>query len=164
MATAEKLVIRSERVSFMDVDGTPTRMTKFTAITPTKNPKEYSRQYVDMATETTDVIGYSPSIEYNFDKHTNNSVHAKLAEISDDELLGTDTHVDIITVDMFGDSETKTAIKRTYAVIPAGDSDGTDALKYSGTFRAVSDIVKGTAVSEDGWKTCTFTETEAAAE
>ena len=158
MATAEKLVIRSQRVSFMDVGGKLTRMTKFTSMTPAKNPKEYSRQYVDMATETTDVIGYSPSIEYNFDNHTNNAVHAKLAEISDDEMLGTDTHVDIVTVDLFGDGETKPAIKRTYAVIPSGDSDGTEAMTYSGTFKAVSDIVKGTAVSTDDWATCTFSE------
>lgn len=164
MANTEKLVIRSERVSFMDVDGKPTRMTKFTAMTPAKNPKEYSRQYVDMATETTDVIGYAPSIEYNFDKHTENAVHAKLAQISDDELLGTDTHVDIVTVDLFGDSDSKPAIKRTYAVVPSGDSEGVEALKYAGTFKAVSDIVKGTATSADGWKTCTFTETAAAAE
>lgn len=156
MGAAEKLVIRSERVAFMDVDGKPTRMTKFTAITPAKNPKEYSRQYVDMPTETTDVIGYAPSIEYNFDNHTNNPVHTKLAKISDEELLGTDTHVDIITVDMYGDGDSKSAIKRTYAVIPAGDSEGTDAMTYSGTFKAVSGITKGTATSDDDWKTCTF--------
>ena len=161
MAATEKLITRSERVAFMDVDGKATRMTKFTAMTPAKNPKEYSRQYVDMATETTDVVGYSPSIEYNFDNHTGNPVHAKLAAISDDELLGTDTHVEIVVVDMFGNGDAKPAIKRTYAVIPSADSEGTDAMTYSGTFKAVSDMVKGTATSTDGWKTCTFTAAEA---
>ena len=155
---AEKLVIRSQRVAFMDIDKKPTRMTKFTTMTPAKNPKEYSRQYVDMATETSDVIGYAPSIEYNFDNHTNNPVHAKLAAISDDEMLGTDTHVDIITVDLYGDGDSKPAIKRTYAVIPSGDSEGTDAMTYSGTLKAVSGITKGTATSTDGWATCTFVE------
>ena len=88
-------------------------------------------------------------------------MHAKLAAISDDELLGTDTHVDIVVVDMFGDGDAKPAIKRTYAVIPSADSEGTDAMTYSGTFKAVSDMVKGTASSTDGWKTCTFTAAEA---
>lgn len=157
MATnTEKLVVRSKRVAFMDIDGALTRMTKFTTMEPAKNPKEYSRQYVDMATETTDVVGYAPSIEYNFDNHTGNTVHAKLAAISDDEMLGTDTYVDIVTVDLFGESTSKPAIKRTYAVIPSADSSGTDALTYAGTFKAVSDIIKGTATSDDEWKTCTF--------
>lgn len=158
LEATEKLITRSERVAFMEVGSTLTRMTKFTAITPAKNAKEYSRQYVDMATETTDVVGYSPSIEYTFDNHTGNTVHAALAKISDDELLGTDTHVDIVTVDTFGTGTLKPAIKRTYAVIPNADSEGTDAMTYSGTFKAVSDIIKGTASSTDGWKTCTFAE------
>lgn len=152
----EKLVLRSGRVSFMDIDGKCTRMTKFTTMSPNKNPKEYSRQYVDMATETTDVIGYAPSIDYNFDRHEGNEVHNLLAKIADDELLGDDTHVDIITVDIHSAELQKPAIKRTYAVIPGADNDGTEAMTYAGTFKAVSEIVKGTATSTDDWKTCTF--------
>ena len=160
------LVLRAKRVAFMaaGTDGKLDRMTQFTTMTPAKNPKEYTRQYVDESTETSDVIGYAPSIEYSFDFHTENAVHEALAAISDGELLGSDTHVEIVTVDLFSSEDAKPAIKRTYAVIPSGDSDGVDALKYSGTFKAVSGIVKGTATSADGWKTCTFTEATAAAE
>lgn len=94
------LVLRAKRVAFMaaGTDGKLTRMTKFTAMTPAKNPKEYTRQYVDESTETSDVIGYAPSIEYSFDLHTDNAVHEALAAISDGELLGSDTHVEIVTV------------------------------------------------------------------
>ena len=73
--TEKKLVQRSQRVAFMDVgaggSAEYTRMTGFTALTNGKNPKEYSRQYVDENTERSDVVGYSPSIEYSFDRHTN---------------------------------------------------------------------------------------------
>lgn len=154
------LVLRNKRVAFMDVSSTLTRMTKFTTMAPAKNPKEYTRQYVDEATEISDVIGYAPSIEYNFDKHTENAVHTALAEISDDEKLGAETHIDVVTVDLFDTATAKAAIKRTYAVIPSGDSDGVEALTYSGTLKAVSGITKGTAASTDDWATCTFTAAE----
>lgn len=35
---------------------------------------------------------------------------------------------------------------------------GTDALIYKGSFKAAGEIVKGTATTTDGWKTCTFSE------
>lgn len=161
--TEKKLVQRSQRVAFMDV-GTGdsaeyTRMTGFTALTNGKNPKEYSRQYVDENTERSDVVGYSPSIEYSFDRHTNTAVHDKIAEISDKEKVGSDTHVSIVVVDLFAAAQSGAypAIQRTYAVIPDSDGDGTDALIYSGTFKAVSEIVVGTATSNDNWQTATFT-------
>ena len=50
------------------------------------------------------------------------------------------------------------ATKRTYAVIPDTEGDSIDAYTYSGTLRAKSEVVDGTATSADGWETCTFTE------
>lgn len=164
--TTAKLVNRAERLSFMDTGASGTakyeRMTKFTALTGGKNPKEYSRQYVDMLTESSDVVGYAPSVDYSFDMHTNTPVHQKIASISDDELVGSDTYVDIVTVDIFTQDKQNRAIarKRTYSVVPDSDGDGTDALIYSGSFKAVSEITKGYATSEDNWQTCTFTEGE----
>lgn len=158
----QKIVKRSERLSFMDVGGEGelfSRMTKFTSLKGSKNPKEYSRQYVDMDTETSDVVGYAPSIEYSFDRHTNIPVHEKIAEITDDEMLGTDTYVDIVTVDKFAVDEkgNAPARKRTYAVVADSEGDGTDALIYSGNFKAVSEIIEGYATTADKWQTITFT-------
>ena len=67
--------------------------------------------------------------------------------------------MDIVTVDLFteDDEGRSKAIKRTYAVIPDSDGDGTDALIYSGNFKAVSGIEEGYATSDDGWKTITYT-------
>lgn len=156
-----KLIARADRLSFMQVEDAGnklTRITGFTTLTGGKNPKEYTRQYVDMYTESSDVVGYAPATEYSFDRHTDTPVHQKIADITDDEKVGADTYVDIVTVDLFTDGESKVARKRTYSVVPDTESDGTDALIYSGSFKAVSEITKGTAVSTDGWKTCTFTE------
>lgn len=157
----QKIIKRSERLSFMDVGGDGTsfsRMTKFTSLKGGKNPKEYSRQYVDMDTETSDVVGYAPATEYSFDRHTGTPVHEKIAEITDNELLGTDTYVDIVTVDKFAvDSKGNApARKRTYSVVADSEGDGTDALIYSGNFKAVSEITEGYATTADEWQTITF--------
>ena len=166
----KKLIMRSQRVAFMNTDKTGStpkyeRMTGFTTITNSKEPKEYSRQYVDEAAERSDVVGYAPSIEFSYDRHTNTPVHDRLSEIHDKELLGNDAHVDIVTVDLFDQDEQNRyhATKRTYAVIPDTDGDGTDALIYSGTFRSVSEIEEGYATSSDEWKTATYTPASAEA-
>lgn len=158
----QKIVKRSERLSFMDTTGDGAsfaRMTKFTSLKGSKNSKEYSRQYVDMDVESSDVVGYAPAIEYSFDRHTDTPVHEKIAEITDDELLGTDTYVDIVTVDKFAvDSKGNApARKRTYSVVADSEGDGTDALIYSGNFKAVSEITEGYATTADEWQTITFT-------
>lgn len=164
METEKKLVQRSKRVAFMNTDKTGSspkfeRMTGFTTLTNGKNPTEYSRHYVDEIAERTDVVGYAPSIEFSFDRHTNTPVHDRIAEIHDKEMIGNDAHVDIVTVDLFTEDEQHRclATKRTYSVIPDTDGDGTDALIYSGTFSSVSDIEEGYATSEDNWQTATYT-------
>lgn len=158
-----KIVGRHQRVAFMDVgtDGAPEfkRMTGFTQLSNSKNPKEYSRQYVDKESEDTDVVGYSPSVAYSFDRYTNTPVHEKIAKIHDGELTGSDALVDVVVVDLFAtESGSKfKARKRTYAVIPGADGDGTDALIYTGTLKSKSELEEGTAtVSEDG-TTATYT-------
>lgn len=164
--TKQKLVNRSQRVAFMNTASSDEtakfeRMTGFTAMTNTKNPKEYSRQYIDEDTERSDVVGYAPSIDYSFDRHTNNAVHERICKIHDAEMLGNDTHVDIISVDLFKKSATGEkffATKRTYAVIPDSDGDGTDALIYSGSLKAVSETEEGYATFEEAdFKIATYT-------
>lgn len=160
-----KLVQRHQRVAFMNT-GTPetpkfTRMTKFTSATNNKNPKEYSRQYVDCAAEETDVVGYAPSMDYSFDRHTETPVHDLIAKIHDDELTAGDALVEILLVDLFTSDESGNceARKRTYSVIPSADGDGTDALVYSGTMKAKSEAVIGTATLDDTEQIATFTPT-----
>lgn len=160
-----KLVNRHKRLAFMKTaDDTYTRMTGFTSLSESKESKEYSRQYVDEATERSDVVGYATGVGYEFDRHTDTPVHARIAEISDDEVVGSDAQVEIVTVDLFEPSgDGGNAFKarlRTYSVIPDSSGDGTDALIYSGTFKAAGEIVHGSATSSDNWKTCSFTKSE----
>lgn len=162
--TASKLVSRAEFLSFMNPkpdSGTPafTLMGEgFTDLTENKNPKEYSRQYVHEKTERTDIVGYATSIAYSIDAYTNNPVISRIVEVHDKELIGTDAQVEIVNVNTFeGTSGALTAYKRRYAIIPDAKGSGVEALVYSGTFKAVGDIIPGTFDE----KTDSFNPTEA---
>ena len=159
-----KLVNRSEVRSYMNTATAGAAASfalmgeGFTSLNESKNPKEYSRQYVHENAERTDVTGYAPSISYSVDVYTNNPVIQRIRDVTDGELIGTDAHVDIVTVEHFeGDASARPAVKRTYSIIPDGKGDGTEALVYTGAFHAVGDMVKGT------WdeSSLTFTETDA---
>lgn len=117
----------------------------FTSFPEAKNPKEYTRKYVNYKTEKTDVIGYSPSISYSCDVITGDPVISEIIKITDNELVGTDTHREIVSVNCWEETEANTykAYKRAYAIIPDGKGDGTDAMIYTGTMKAVGDIVVG---------------------
>ena len=150
-----KMVKRHQRLAFMNTDETGQtpkfeRMTGFTALTNSKNPKEYSRQYVDRASEDTDVVGYAPATEYSFDRHTNTPVHDRIAKVHDGELTGSDALVDILV-------KRCVARKRTYAIIPDADGDGNDALVYTGSFKSKSEVEVGYAVLDNDEKTATYT-------
>ena len=130
---------RSDIVAFYGVGDKYYRMRGFTEVSVSKNPKEYSRQYIDEDGEQTDVVGYSPSMAYNFDSYVGNQVHEDIAKIADDESVGLDAVRTILIVDTTSTGTTENsykAIKRDYAVIPDTEGDGTDAYTYSGTLKA----------------------------
>ena len=160
---SEVLVKRSDKVSFMNTgtstDPVFTRMTKFTEISKSKNPTEYSRQYVDEESETTDVTGYAEELGYAFDQHTNNAVHEKIVEITDDELTGDDAVVEVVTVDKSktNDDGSYEARYRKYAVIPDGEGDSTDAYTYSGSLKVKGTFTKGSATLNDDETEAEFT-------
>ena len=74
--------------------------------------------------------------------------------------MGSDAQVTVVMVDLFetkaDDANTCTARKRDWSVIPDTEGDGTDALIYKGSLKAAGEIIKGTATTTDGWRTCTF--------
>ena len=130
------------------------RMKGFDEISTSKNPREYSRQYVDEEFEQTDVVGYNPSMDISkiIELLKNNDI----IEIFNKEKVGADAVRPIIMVDMASDE--KSAIKRDFAVIAENEGSGLDAYKYSGTLRVKGEKVFGTATSDDDWQTCTFVE------
>lgn len=130
------------------------RMTGFTSLPQNKNPKEYTRQYVDEDFERSDLMGYAPQIPYNFDRHDGNKVHEDIVNITDKELIGADAVRTLIVVDI----DDGTAIQRDYSVIPDGEGSDINVYSYTGNFKANGDKIFGTATSSDNWQTITFTE------
>ena len=169
MSKTEQLVTRSRRVAFMDVSTTSIanflRMTKFTEISKSKNPTEYSRSYVDEDGEVTDVTGYSEEISYNFDLHVGNLVQEKLVDITDNEKTGADALVRILQVDFTKPKGTGYEARlRTYSVVPDAEGDSTDAYTYSGAFRKNSNMTIGTATMNADNTVATFVAEQEVAE
>lgn len=160
-----KLVKRSDKVSFLGclADGSETfnRMRGFTTLSGSKNATEYSRRYVDEEFETTDVTGYSPSLDFGFDQYIGDPVHEEMVEILDNEKLGTEARRNIVTVDFSqeaGEGSYK-AVKREYAIIGDSEGDSMDAYTYSGTFRSTGKRIVGTATVDENGAVATFVET-----
>ena len=164
-----KLVTRNRKVAFMNVSTTAIanflRMTKFTEISKSKNPTEYSRTYVDEDGEVTDVTGYSEEISYNFDLHTGNLVHEKIVDITDNEKVGDDALVQILQVDFTKPiGSGYEARLRTYSVVPDSEGDSTDAYTYAGSFKKNSNMTIGVATMNSDNTVATFTANEEVAE
>ena len=159
------LIKRSERVAFYgvpDSSGVPNgastifhRMTHFTDMSISKNPKEYKRKYVDEDNERSDITGYSTAIAYNFDYCDGNSVHDDMVFIANHELTADDAARSIVVVDIF--KETDNAEIREYAVMPDKEGDSGDVYTFGGSFKSRGVKTFGTATSADGWQTVTFT-------
>lgn len=163
---ARNLIKRSEKVAFLGClsGGTETfnRMRGFTSLSGSKNPMEYSRQYVDEEFETTDVVGFSPSFDFGFDQYTDDPVHEEMVEILDNEYTGTNARRNIVTVDfsqpVSGQEGAYKATKREYAIIGDSEGDSMDAYTYSGTFRSTGKRIVGTATLNSDSSVATFTE------
>lgn len=158
-----KLVNRHEKVAFYGVVQEDTvvyhRMSGFTKMDTQSNPVEYSRRYVDESFEQTDVVAFSPSISFTFDRYNGNPVHDDIVAIADTEALGTDAVRSIVVVDLSTESEGScSAVKRDFAVVVDKEGDTTDAYTLSGSFYTKGEKVFGTAVLADDGQTLTFTE------
>lgn len=161
MPNTRKLVDRAKKVAFQKVGEKYVRMRGFTSLSTSKNPKEYTRQYVDELFETTDVVGISASIEFGFDQYTNDEVHTQMVDIIDNEKIGSDALVEILVVDFTKKSGSGfEATKRKWSVIPNTEGGSLDAYTYEGTLRVNSSLEKGTATSADEWLTATWAPAE----
>ncbi len=153
---------RSDKLAFLSVsDGdsvTCHRLKNFTEFSVSKNPVNYSRQYIDEDFERNDVVGYAPSIAYSFDYDNSNEAHKEIVKITDNELCGDKALVEMVFVDLASskDGAAATAVKRAWSAIPDKEGSDTNTYNYSGTFRANGEKVFGTATSSDNWQTCTF--------
>lgn len=148
------LVTRPKKLAFWKLpSGVYQRMEGFTDLSYAQNPKEYSRQYVDEEFERTDIVGYSPSISYNFDRYTGNEVLADIIKITENEYIGKLAKRTIVTVDLSNGNGSVSAKMREYTVIPDSSGDSTDCLTYSGTFKTNGVLTDCSATSTDDWQT-----------
>ncbi|MBQ2544725.1 MAG: hypothetical protein II557_00410 [Clostridia bacterium] len=125
----------------------------FTEFAESKNAVSYQRRYIHEVTKRTDVTGYAPVIDYEFEVYTENPVIDRLRRIADEELVGEDAKVDVMTVDLFDEGALPgcyRAYRRQYSVIPDESGKGTDALVYTGTMKGVGDVAAGTFVPASG--------------
>ena len=155
----DSITKRHEKVAFMALADTPDkfiRMRGFTEFSLSKNPEEYQRRYVDEKTQRNDVVAYSPTISYSFDRFSEDPVHKELVAIFDNETVGTDAVRKIVIVDLSETDNENNALCREWTVIPDSEGDDIDAYTYSGTLKSNGENVIGKAVSDDDWLTCTF--------
>lgn len=158
----EKFVKRCDKVAYYGVptdEGTVfKRMTGFTDITVTKNPKEYKRQYIDQEFEQSDIVGFAPVISFAFDQFSGNEVHDDIMTIADNELVGDDAVREILMIDFSSDPTKPKAIKREFSVIVENEGSGMEGYIVKGSFKVKGDKVFGTASSADNFVTAVFTE------
>lgn len=158
----EKFVKRCDKVAYYGVpaeEGTVfKRMTGFTDISVSKNPKEYKRQYIDQEFEQSDIVGFSPVISFGFDQFSGNDVHDDIMRIADYELVGDDAVREIIMIDFSTDDEAPSAIKREFSVVVENEGDGMEGYRVKGSFKVKGEKVFGKATSTDGFETAVFTE------
>ncbi len=158
------MIKRSEKLAFMQVGEGENkvfqRMTGFTELAVSKNPKEYSRKYIDEDMERSSVVGYAPAMSYKFDVDSGNSVHQFFTNVADKELLGEDTECLIAIVDISetADDGSCRAIMRKFSAIPSSEGDDKDTYTCSGSLKAAGEKVFGKAESGDNWQTITFVE------
>lgn len=155
------LQLRSDKVSFMEVDGKFYRMKGFTELSTSKEVQEYERTYVDEISSRTATTGITSSTSFALDKYTGNPVHDKIQEIFDKEIIGDGATVNIVVVDFHKQAQNGGfyAIKRNYTIVPDNEGDGTDAYQYSGTFKANGKTVEGTATQQGtDWLVVQFAE------
>ncbi len=162
MSDALTIIGRSAKVAFLDVGSTTPslkRMRGFTSLPTSKNPKEYSRQYVDESFERTDVTGINTQVDFAFDQLQGDDVHDKLVDIINGEKILSDAIVTLCFVDMSGEASPFPAFTREFTVIPGTEGDSFVAYTFSGSFKASGPIVEGTATLSADSLTATFTPT-----
>lgn len=158
-----KLIQRHEKVAYYGIKDDAGneifhRMCGFTKMDTSKNPIEYTRRYIDESFEQTDVVAFSPSIAFSFDRYSDNPVHDDIVKMADDEILGTDAVRSIVIADISTKDENGqvSAIKRDFSVMVEAEGNSLDAYTLSGTMNTKGEKIQGKATLSDDLKTLVF--------
>lgn len=162
-----KLIKRHEKVAYYgvkDSDGNIVfrRMCGFTKMDTSKNPVEYTRRYIDESFEQTDVVAFSPSIAFSFDRYSENPVHDDIVSLSENEVLGTDAVRSIVIADVTTKDESGavSAVKRDFSVMVESEGNSLDAYTLSGTMNTKGEKIFGKAMLSEDLSTLVFTADE----
>ena len=163
----DQLMMRYEGKNFYEVpDGEITRMEGFKTLSENATPQEYNRKYVDRKSETNDVVGYTTILDFELDRYVGNVVHDDIVDLYEKKVVGTAARRNIYYVDFTKPSgDGYEAFMVTCAVVMSNKGNATEAMTYSGSFKAASEPVFGMAKiatpeggNPDTVQTITFTE------
>ncbi len=100
-----------------------------------------------MQRRISNVVAYTPTISYAFDKHRDNTVLSDIIKITDGEKLGTDA----VRVIAWIDVDTGKGYQRDYSVVPDSEGDDENTYTYSGEFKACGEMSEHTyTISNNG--------------
>lgn len=162
-----KLVQRHEKVAYYgvkDADGVVLfhRMCGFTKMDISKNPKEYKRRYIDEDFEQSDVVAFSPSISFAFDRYSDNPVHEDIVKLADNEVSGSGAVRTIIIADISTMNEGRQVdvVMRDFSVMVEAEGNSLDAYTLSGVMNAKGEKNFGKAELSEDHKVLTFLDNE----
>lgn len=158
-----KLVQRHEKVAYYGIEddnGNTVyhRMCGFTKMDTSKNPQEYKRRYIDESFEQSDVVAFSPSVSFSFDRYALDPVHDDIVKLADNEILGTDAVRSIVVADISIKDEQGNvkAVKRDFSVMVEAEGNSLDAYTLSGVMNTKGEKVFGKATLSEDAKTLVF--------
>lgn len=152
-----KLVQRHEKVAYYGVEDEQglvlfRRMRGFTKMDISKNPKEYKRRYIDEDFEQSDVVAFSPSISFTFDRYSGDPVHEDIVKLADNEVVGPDAIRTIVIADLstMNNERQVDVVMRDFSVMVDAEGNSLDAYTLSGVMNAKGEKIFGRAeLSED---------------
>lgn len=109
------------------------------------NAQTESVQYINMASETTDTVSYSPQYSFECDLMYTDPTIKKVYDIAKDRKTGSEAVVDMLIVDKFDESETTGSYtaRREKLAVAVTSLDGTKKMTVTGNLNGQGDGVKG---------------------
>ncbi len=145
---------RTQNADYLLVDGTyEFAGTGFTKLDDSPTASTKKKRYINMKSESTNIAGYSWVSAFSFDDIESEKAVAFLVRVGKEELIGSDTETDYVSVDLLGTKDAAgeeggasrgyPARKRRVAVEVASFADSDGEIEGTGNLLAKSDWVFG---------------------
>ncbi len=146
---------RTQNADYLLVDGAyEFAGTGFTKLDDSPTASTKKKRYINMKSESTNIAGYSWVSAFSFDDIESEKAVAFLVRVGKEELIGSDTETDYVSVDLLGTKDSTAggdgegsrgypARKRRVAVEVASFADSDGEIEGTGNLLAKSDWVFG---------------------